>query len=103
MKDMPWSHIGKDELDKAAELVFNRLRDASVPWDCVFDAHSVPYHLQSSDVQAAVQQCVVALLGTTVPTLLLAEAKRIRDNGADPGSYAALTDLAYDLETEHGG
>jgi hypothetical protein len=96
VQDMPWSHIGKDELDKAAEQVFNTMRDSNVLWDCVLDQHPSPYHLQPSGTQEVFQRAVIAVLGTTVPAML---RKRARDY---PETGDNLTDFADELEKEHG-
>lgn len=99
VKDTPWSHIGKDALDAAAERLWNMLRaDAGV-----LHADAEPYHLLWSDTQATVQRAVIGQLGTTAPALLRQRAKEMRRNGANADEYAALLDLADELEDEHGG
>jgi hypothetical protein len=98
-KDVIWSHIGKDELDKAAELVFNTLRDSDVLWDCVFDQQVDPYHVQPSGTQEVFQRAVLALLGTTVPAMLRERAKELKSDGIDVDH---LVQLAEELQGEHG-
>lgn len=88
-QDMPWSYIGKDELDKAAERAWHRLRVDGEP----------PYHLLSSGAQTAVQYAVLDMIGTTVPELLRQRAKEISIH--DVGK-TALKELADELENDHG-
>lgn len=101
-QDMPWSYIGKDELDKAAELTFNHMRDSGVLWDCVLDQHPSPYHTQGSETQEVFQRAVLSVLGTTVPALLRQRAKELKANGASVDEIDALRDLAEELESDHG-
>lgn len=99
IKALPWSHIGKDALDAAAERMWRTLRaDAGV-----LHADAEPYHLLWSDTQTTVQHAVLEQLGTTVPVLLRQRAKELKRNGAASGEYAELLDLADELEEEHGG
>jgi hypothetical protein len=91
VQDMPWSHIGKDELDKAAERVWNSLRPAT--------GNLWPYHLASSAEQLAAQQSVLSILGTTVPKMLRQRAKELKADGVDVDH---LVQLAEELEEEHG-
>jgi hypothetical protein len=95
-QDMPWSYIGKDELDKAAELAFNYMRDSDVLWDCVLDQHPSPYHTQGSETQEVFQRVVLSVLGTTVPAMLRERAKDYPETGDN------LLDLADELEEHHG-
>jgi hypothetical protein len=99
VKDVVWSHIGKDELDKAAETVFNTIRDSDVLWDCVLDQHPDPYHLQPSGTQEVFQRTVLTLLGTTVPAMLRQHAKELKADGIDVDH---LLQIAEELEEEHG-
>lgn len=101
-KDMVWSHIGRDELDKSAELVFNTMRDSNVLWDCVLDQHPSPYHLQTSATQEPFQRAVLEILGTTVPAMLRERAKLVKSDGGSADDVYYLLDLADDLEEEHG-
>lgn len=100
-KDMPWSYIGKDELDKAAELAFNHMRDSDILWDCVLDQHPSPYHTQGSETQEVFQRAILSVLGTTVPALLRQRAKELKSNGASVDEIDALRDLAEELENDH--
>lgn len=99
VKDVIWSHIGKDELDKAAELVWNETRDIGHVWTTNEGARQ-PYHIQSSSAQHAAQRAVLAILGTTVPAMLRARAKEVYPQGSV--EKQALCDLAEELEEEHG-
>lgn len=103
VQDMPWSHIGKDALDAAAERVWERLRDGHAQLAVTFDAHADPYHLASSDSRAIVQHAVLDVLGFAVPAMLRERAKELRRNGAKAEEYAELLNLADELEEEHGG
>lgn len=102
VKDAPWSHIGKDALDAAAERLWNFMRENAIVWDFARDAIELPYHLQDSHVQEAVQRAVLDQLGTTVPAMLRQRAKEIRRNGASADECTALLDLADELESDHG-
>lgn len=90
-QDMPWSYIGKDALDAAAERLWNNY----IPRD----AAELPYHLQRSQEQEIVQRGVINILGTTVPALLRQRAKEL---GSDLVGKTALRDLADELEHGHG-
>lgn len=96
LKDMPWSYIGKDALDAAAERVWRTLRaDPGV----MGTEDTEPYHLLWSDTQATVQRAVLEQLGTTVPAMLRQRAKELKADGIDVDN---LIDLADELETDHG-
>lgn len=98
LKDMPWSHIGKDALDAAAERLWNEaLRGPGKP-----PYHMLNYALDGTD-QEIIQQSVLNVLGFAVPALLRQRAKELRRNGAESEEYAELLDLADELEEEHGG
>lgn len=92
VQDMPWSHIGKDELDKAAERLWDDIRPLRFTEGMV----QYPYHLASSADQGTVQRAVLALLGTTVPKMLRQRAKDYAEH-----DYV-LIDLAEELGEEHG-
>jgi hypothetical protein len=95
VKDMMWSHIGKDELDKAAETVWESMRP--VIYDHRdFPDFARPYQLFESEHQAHAQRAVLAILGTTVPNLL---RERARDY---PETGDILIELADELEESHG-
>lgn len=99
VQDAPWSHIGKDALDAAAERVWNTLRaDAAI-----VGADAEPYHLLWSDTKTTVQHAVLDVLGLAVPALLRERAKDMKRSGAHRDEYEALTELADELEAEHGG
>lgn len=102
VKDAPWSHIGKDALDAAAERLWNTLDSEHLWLACAFDGHAGPYHLASSASQGIVQRAVLDQLGTTVPAMLRQRAKEIRRNGASADECTALLDLADELESDHG-
>lgn len=91
-QDMPWSYIGKDALDKAAERAWHRLRVDGEP----------PYHLLSSGAQTAVQYAVLDMIGTTVPALLRQRAKEMKANGASVEEVDGLIEFAYELQYDHG-
>ena len=101
-KDMPWSHLGKDALDAAAERVWNILRDEHMQLAITFDGHADPYHLASSASQAVVQRAVIDLFGHAVPRLMREYAKAHRADGASEDDMYYLLDLADELEAEHG-
>lgn len=96
VKDTLWSVLGKDALDAAAERVWNTLDSEHLWLACVFDGHAGPYHLASSASQAVVQRAVLDVLGSAVPGMLRERAKDYPETGDN------LTDLADDLEEEHG-
>ncbi len=99
VKDMPWSHIGKDALDAAAERLWDAL-DSDYLWlASAFDGHAGPYHLASSASQAVVQRAVLDVLGFAVPAMLRQRAKDYPKNSDEAD---ALRDLADELETDHG-
>jgi hypothetical protein len=98
-QDMPWSYIGKDALDEAAERVWNMLADEHTQLAVSFDGHADPYHLALSTSQAVVQRAVLDVLGTTVPAMLRQRAKELKADGIDVDN---LIDLADELEGDHG-
>lgn len=99
LKDMPWSYIGKEALDAAAERLWNALDDEHVQLAVSFDGHAGPYHLASSASQAVVQRAVLDVLGNAVPALLRQRAKELKADGID---VEHMTDLADELEGDHG-
>lgn len=99
VKDMPWSHIGKDALDAAAERLWNFMRENAIVWDFARDAIELPYHLQDSHVQEAVQRAVLDVLGFAVPAMLRQRAKELKADGIDVDH---LLELADEFETDHG-
>lgn len=103
VQDMPWSHLGKDALDAAAERVWNEVRGVNPTRDDPFDQDFGPYHVQLSETQYAAQQAILVVLGHAVPALLRERAKDMRRNGASADEYEALLELADELEVEHGG
>jgi len=100
VKDMPWSHMGKDVLDEAAERVWNVLRDGTAIEAAL--GCGDPYHVLHSSAQTSVQRAVIDLFGHAVPAMLRQRAKEMRRNGANADEYTALLDLADELEAEHG-
>jgi len=102
VKDMPWSHLGKDALDAAAERVWNTLRDEHLQLAVTFDGHTDPYHLASSASQAVVQRAVLDVVGHAVPQMLRDRAKSIKANGGSNDEIVELLELADELEAEHG-
>lgn len=100
VKDMPWSYMGKDALDAAAERLWDFMRENAIVWDFTRDAIELPYHLQDSHVQEAVQRAVLDQLGSTVPAMLRQRAKELKADGID---VDCLVELADELEEEHGG
>lgn len=92
VKAVIWSHIGKDELDAAAERLWENIR----PLRFTDGLSEHPYHLASSADQEAAQRAVLSILGTTVPKMLRVKAEDYAEH-----DYV-LTDLAEELEKEHG-
>lgn len=103
VQDMPWSHLGKDALDAAAERLWNEVRGVNPTRNDPFDQDFGPYHVQLSETQSAAQAAVLNVLGFAVPTLLRERAKDMKRNGASADEYEALTELADELEQDHGG
>ena len=102
LKDMPWSHIGKDALDGAAERVWEVLRNEHIQLAVTFDRHTHPYHLASSASQTVVQRVVLDVLGSTVPALLRERAKSYRGDPEYGELYEQLRELADEIESDHG-
>lgn len=102
VKDVVWSHIGKDELDKAAETLWEVLRSGNMIFEYGSINAAYPYHVLSSSEQETVQRAVLAILGTTVPTMLRTEAKSRETDGASRAWIHSLRELASELEEEHG-
>lgn len=102
VKDMPWSYIGKDALDAAAERVWERLRHDNVVWNCVDDESMPPYHVIPSREQETVQRVVLDVLGFAVPALLRERAKSYRGDPEYAELYEQLRELADEVENEHG-
>lgn len=97
LKDMPWSYIGKDALDAAAEHLWNNvLRGPGKP-----PYHVLTYALDGTD-QEILQQSVLDVLGFAVPAMLRQRALELKKNGASVGETDALRDLAEELEADHG-
>lgn len=97
-KDMPWSYIGKDELDKSAEHLWEFMRAEAIVWDDIDHGRERPYHLISSGRQEKVQRAILSVLGNTVPAMLRQHAKDVYDMSGPE----AFRQLANDLEEEHG-
>lgn len=93
-QDMPWSYIGKDALDAAAERLWNDFVPRGTP--------ELPYHLQHSQVQELMQRAVLDVMGNAVPAMLRQRAKELKANGASVDETDALRDLAEELENDHG-
>lgn len=98
LKDMPWSYIGKDALDAAAERLWNALDDEHLWLASAFDGHAGPYHLASSASQAVVQRAVLDVFGSAVPAMLRQRAKELKADGIDVDH---LIELAEELESDH--
>lgn len=98
VKDTLWSVIGKDELDAAAELLWNGIRHVNPTRDNPFDQDFGPYHVQLSATQEAAQRAVIAVLGSAVPALL---RQRAADYEGKTRGYL-LHELADEIEAEHG-
>lgn len=98
LKDMPWSYMGKDALDAAAERLWNALDDEHLWLACAFDGHAGPYHLASSASQAVVQRAVLDVFGSAVPAMLRQRAKELKADGIDVDH---LIELAEELESDH--
>lgn len=94
VKDMPWSYIGKDALDAAAERLWEGIREET-------DADIYPY-TWGSEQQTTAQRAVLGVFGSAVPAMLRQRAKEVRKNGASIEYADALFDLADELEADHG-
>lgn len=101
VKDMPWSLIGKDALDAAAEASWEVMRNHGLVWNCVEDEEMPPYHVISTREQTAVQRVVLSVLGSAVPKMLREHAKEVKKNGASTEYADALFDLADELDAAH--
>jgi hypothetical protein len=99
VQDMPWSHMGKDVLDAAAERVWNEVRGVNPVNTDPFDQDFGPYHVQLSETQYAAQKAVLVVLGHTVPAILRQRAKELKADGIDVDH---LLQIAEELEEEHG-
>lgn len=99
LKDMPWSELGKDGLDAAAEGAWEAIRHDPERDTWVQDGHTDPYHLLSSGTQAVVQHAVLGVLGNAVPAMLRQRAKELKADGIDVDH---LIELAEELEGDHG-
>ncbi len=102
VKDMPWSYIGKDALDAAAERAWEAIRHDPERDTWVQDGYTDPYHLLPSGTQELVQRAVLDVLGNAVPAMLRQRAKEVKKNGASTEYADALFDLADELEADHG-
>ena len=94
LKGMPWSHIGKDALDAAAERLWNNYITRG--------AAELPYHLQGSQEQELVQRAVLDVMGNAVPAMLRQRAKELKKDGDGDNVVWYLNDLADELENDHG-
>lgn len=96
VKDMPWSYMGKDALDAAAEHLWNNvLRGPGKP-----PYHTLTFALDGTD-QEILQQSVLDVLGFAVPAMLRQRAKEVKKNGASTEYADALFDLADELDAAH--
>ena len=93
-KDMPWSYIGKDALDAAAERLWELIREDT-------DADIYPY-TWGTEQQATAQKAVLDLFGNAVPKMLRQRAGELKSNGASVEEVDVLRDLADELEELHG-
>lgn len=94
LKSMPWSYIGKDALDAAAEHLWNNvLRGPGKP-----PYHTLTFALDGTD-QEILQQSVLDVLGFAVPGMLRQRAKELKADGID---VYHLIELADELEEDHG-
>jgi hypothetical protein len=94
VQDMPWSHMGKDALDAAAEHLWNNvLRGPGKP-----PYHLLTYALDGTDPEI-LQQSVLDVLGFAVPSILRQRAKELKAGGIDVDH---LLQIAEELEEEHG-
>lgn len=91
VQDMPWSYIGKDALDAAAERLWEGIREET-------DADIYPYRW-GSEQQLIAQRAVLDVLGNAVPAMLRQRAKELKADGID---VEYMTDLADELENDHG-
>jgi hypothetical protein len=103
VQDMPWSHMGKDALDAAAERLWNEVRGVNPVNTDPFDQDFGPYHVQLSETQYAAQKAVLVVLGHAVPALLRQRAKELKSDGVTADEVYYLLDLADELESDHGG
>lgn len=102
LKDMPWSYMGKDALDAAAEGAWEAIRHDPERDTWVQYGYTDPYHLLSSGTQRVVQQAVLDVVGSTVPALLRERAKSYRGDPEYGELYEQLRELADEIENEHG-
>ena len=100
LKDMPWSYIGKDALDEAAERAWEAIRHDPERDTWVQDGYTDPYHLLPSGTQELMQRAVLDVIGNAVPAMIRQRAKDY-PKGSDAAD--ALRDLADELGTNHGG
>lgn len=91
VQDMPWSYIGKDALDAAAEHLWEGIREET-------DADIYPY-TWGSEQQGTAQRAVLDVFGSAVPAMLRQRAKELKADGIDVDN---LIDLADELEGDHG-
>lgn len=97
LKSMPWSYIGKDALDAAAEHLWNNvLRGPGKP-----PYHTLTFALDGTD-QEILQQSVLDVLGFAVPAMLRQRAKELKADGDGDNVVWYLNDLADELEADHG-
>lgn len=101
LKSMPWSYIGKDALDAAAERLWNGMRHVNPTRDDPFDQDFGQYHVQLSETQHAAQQAVLDVMGNAVPAMLRQRAKELKRNGASTEEADVLFDLADELDAAH--
>lgn len=95
VQDAPWSHMGKDALDAAAERLWNEvLRGPGKP-----PYHLLTFALDGTDPEI-LQQSVLNVLGFAVPAILRQRAKELKADGIDVDN---LVELADEIEEEHGG
>lgn len=97
VKDMPWSYMGKDALDAAAEHLWNNvLRGPGMaPY------HTLTWAMDGTD-QEILQQSVLDVFGFAVPAMLRQRAKELKKDGDGDNVVWYLNDLADELETDHG-
>lgn len=102
VKDMPWSYMGKDALDAAAERLWDSMRATAPSRNYARDGAELPYHVQDSETQEIVQRGVLDVLGFAVPAMLRQRAKELKADGDGDNVVWYLHDLADELENDHG-
>ncbi len=95
---MPWSELGKDGLDAAAETLWEVLRLG----DLLDTNPDTPYHLAFGYQQEVVQRAVLTVIGQAVPGMLRDRARGFKGDPEYADLREQLREMADDIEREHG-